>query len=90
MVTEKQIVELQKLIKAKNNLESLKNKLKNYDPEGSVKIIFTTKRIDGLCERVRLEIPPESIQSTIHNIISNVESDLNVVKNKLDKVSIDI
>ena len=90
MVTEKQIAELQKLLKAKNNLDSLKNKIKSYDPEGSVKIIFTTKSNNGFNERVRLEIPPESIQQTMHDILLNIESDLKVIELKLERVSIDL
>ena len=90
MITEKQIAELQKLLKTKNNLESLKNKIKNYDSEGSVKIIFTTKNNNGFNERVRLEIPPESIKQTMFDILSNIESDLKDIESKLERVSIDL
>jgi len=90
MITEKQIAELQKLLKTKNNLECLKNKIKNYDSEGSVKIIFTTKNNNGFNERVRLEIPPESIKQTIFDILSNIESDLKDIESKLERVSINL
>lgn len=90
MITEKQIAELQKLLKTKGNLESLKNKIKNYDSEGSVKLIFTTKNNNGFNERIRLEIPPESIKQTIFDILSNIESDLKDIESKLERVSIDL